>query len=310
VVPEAEPTSQTQPATTAESTIGGTPASTTPAGPPTVVQLTDTGARNGQAVFSPDGTQIAHVSDLSGEWEAWITAADGSSTRQATDGIGPVGWPTWSYDGSWLWLYAPTGDGWGIFAVDIDDGLPVPLATTVDLVDDEVWTGDLFRPLSDPSGQRILFDAAVAGTDHDLYVLDIAAGTTRRATTDPGYDSDARWSPDGTRIAFHSDRGEGGLHTQVFVLDLDGGEVTQLTRGDAVNGYPAWSPDGNSIVFTSEAAGNRDVWLMDADGSNQRRVTVDAGFDGDPVFTPDGTQVLFTTDRFGGRELALVTLDD
>jgi TolB protein len=58
-------------------------------------------------------------------------------------------------------------------------------------------------------------------------------------------DSDQRWSPDGTRIVFASDRSG---NRDVWVMDADGGNPTQLTTDSADDLQPAWSPDGTKIV--------------------------------------------------------------
>lgn len=70
----------------------------------------------------------------------------------------------------------------------------------------------------------------------------LEGGGERQLTDDPGYDSDARWSRNGDRIVFHSDRGAGEYHTQVYVMSLERGDPRPVTQGAAVNGYPSWSP--------------------------------------------------------------------
>lgn len=171
--------------------------------------------------------------------------------------------------------------------------------------------GDAFRPVLDADGRRLSFDAVTEGSaGHDIFVRDVATGAVARLSDDPGYDADARWSPAGRRIAFHSDRGSGEFRTQVWVMDADGSNVRRLTEGSAVNGYPAWSPDGNCIAYTSEADGDRDLWLVRADGTGARRLTDRPGFDGDPIWHPDGSRLVFATDRFGGTELAMLHLTE
>jgi len=72
----------------------------------------------------------------------------------------------------------------------------------------------------------------------------------RRLTNAPGKkDSHPRWSPDGKRIAFESNRSGDG---QLWVIDLDGGEARQLTTLSTGAGNPVWSPDGKQIAFVSD----------------------------------------------------------
>lgn len=262
-----------------------------------VVRLTETGARNGQPFFSPDGRWLSLVSDRGGSWQVWIMRPDGGPARQVTDHERPVGWPSWSADGSAILYYVEVEGGYRLMRIDLAGGEPRPLLA-------DGATG--FRPLLSPAGDRLLFDRFGGDPpNHDLFVVDLASGEESRLTRHPGYDSDARWSPDGQRIVFHSDReASESFHIQIYVMTADG-RTTRLTSGPARNGYPAWSPDGSRIVYASEMDGNRDLWVMNADGGDARRLTEHPGFDGDPVWWPDGRAVVFATDRYGGsRELA------
>jgi TolB protein len=272
-----------------------------PAG--TVVALTHSGARNGQAAWSSSGRMVAFVSNRERGWQIWTMAADGSEQSRVTEAVAPVGWPTWSDDDRALIYYEGGDDGYRLMRVQRDSGQAAPLDGGPDY--------NAFRPSPSPDGRALLFDAVDPSVgNHDIYLQDRATGTITRLTENAGYDSDARWSPDGQWIVFHSDRGASGLQTQVFVMPSRGGEVRQLTIGPDVNGYPAWSPSGACIVYTSERGADRDVWLMDASGGRKRRLTTYSGFDGDPVWHPLGHAILFSTDRFGGQELAMLTLGE
>jgi len=126
-----------------------------------------------------------------------------------------------------------------------------------------------------------------------------------RLTDSVGLDRNPAWSPDGSRIAYDSERD--GL-IDVFVMDADGANVTNLTNyPEGPSSDPNWSPDGNRIVFVS-ARDNRNVGLfvMDADGSNVARLPVfddepaqsfvrlsDTAFS--PAWSPDGTRIAFGT---------------
>ncbi|HSC07037.1 MAG TPA: hypothetical protein VLD59_09450 [Steroidobacteraceae bacterium] len=259
-----------------------------------VVQLTSTGARNRTGAWAPDGTSIVFGSNRNGTWQLWLMQPDGSDALQLTAQPQAVGGPTWSADGTEVWFEA----GFRIVRLVLSSLETFPL---------DVEHAKAFRPVPSADGVRLLFDVS-AGDNHDIWVRDLRERRGRRLTADPGYESDARWSPDGTRIVFHSDRGEARFHTQVFSMLPDGSDVRQLTSGPSKNGYPTWSPNGQCIVYTSEIDGNRDLWLMDRSGSNKRRLTFHRGFDGDPSWKPTGGSILFSTSRWGGEELAVLAL--
>lgn len=102
-------------------------------------------------------------------------------------------------------------------------------------------------------------------------------------------------SPDGTKIAFMSNRDGAG---DIYVMDADGSNVVRLTRAPAIDASPVWTPDGTRIVFDTGRDGNREIYVMNADGSDQRRLTFNPSSDVGPVsFSPDGTQLAFARNK-------------
>jgi Tol biopolymer transport system component len=90
----------------------------------------------------------------------------------------------------------------------------------------------------------------------------------RRVTDDPGYDANPTPSPDGSRVAFGSQR-DGNW--EVYVASSSGGPATRLTRNRAIDDYPRWSADGSEVKFLSSRRGAFEIWLMSSDtGAKQR----------------------------------------
>ena len=142
-----------------------------------------------------------------------------------------------------------------------------------------VYTWDEVHGQNEPAGNA---DIAVINPD--------GSGQTF-LTGGPARDSLPRWSPDGAKIAFMSNR-DG--NTDVYVMDADGGNLTRLTTSPGVDGAPEWSPDGSKIGFAATRDGNTDVYVMDADGSNEVRLTDHPALDHSPTWSPDGGRLAFT----------------
>jgi dipeptidyl aminopeptidase/acylaminoacyl peptidase len=100
-------------------------------------------------------------------------------------------------------------------------------------------------------------------------------------------DFNPAWSPDGTRLAFQSDRAQQG-NWDIWVINWDRSGLTRLTSGPERDYYPAWSPDGTKIAF----ARNGSIHLMNVDGSGVTQLSSGPS-DRHPTWSPDGSRIAF-----------------
>lgn len=155
-----------------------------------------------------------------------------------------------------------------------------------------------------PDGKTIAF--TLLG---DIYTLPINGGTPKRITEGLSWDVQPRFSPDGSRIAFTSDRGGGD---NIWVMNPDGTDKRQVTKEDfrLVN-QPSWSPDGRFIAakkhYTTErSAGTGEVWLYHVSGGGGVQVVERANERlqkelGEPTFAPDGSAIYYTRNTTPGN---------
>jgi Tol biopolymer transport system component len=114
------------------------------------------------------------------------------------------------------------------------------------------------------------------------------------------------WSPDGTKLAFVSNRDDVSSR-EIYVMNADGSGVVRLTNNTAADGDPAWSPDGTRIAFTSGRDGHSEIYVMNADGSGAVRLTTtdDTIWNQQPDWSPDGSKIAFASNRDGNARLGV-----
>jgi len=125
----------------------------------------------------------------------------------------------------------------------------------------------------------------------------------QRLTNGDWNDFSPVWSPDGSRIAFVSDR-DG--NREIYVMYADGSGPQNLTQNSADDWTPSWSPDGNYLAFASFRERNWEIYVMRADGTEQTRLTQNPAADYAPAWSPDGELLAFVSDR--DRNLEIYTM--
>lgn len=128
----------------------------------------------------------------------------------------------------------------------------------------------------------------------DIWLIDGDAAP-RVLVGGPADDARPRWSPDGQRLAFVSNRGE---KRQIHVLELGGGEAWPLTRTPEGVGSYAWSPDGKRIAYLARPARQDEAAKAPATGAGKAKITerLFYRFDGAPGFLPEQRSQIWITD--------------
>jgi len=179
------------------------------------------------------------------------------------------------------------------------------------------FIGEIFQPAWSPDGKTIAFSAQVGGYT-DLYLLDLAAKTTKKLTSDPFADLQPTWTPDGKELTFITDRFTADLTTLAFKtmglasmpIDNPAGihELKTGVTGNALN--PQWAPNGKTLYFISDADGRQNIYRL-VDGQAARVTDVPTGVSGITTTSPAlsvsrGERVAINVFRDSGYELLLL----
>src|SRR2546423_1183351 len=244
-------------------------------------RLTNNAAFDGDPAWSPDGTRIAFTSTRDGNEEIYVMNADGSNLKRLTNNTALDRTPAWSPDGAQI-AFASTRDSsnFNIFVMDADGSRQTDISNST--------AADYEEPDWSPYGTKIACSQAIIQNGtlglYGVLLMNADGSNQSRLSNAGSRDINPRWSPDGTRIVFSSDRSGNPGVFEIFVMTASGSNQTRLTNNSGENSRPFWSPDGARIAFQSNQRFSFDIYLMNTDGSGQTRITGDFTDEFQPVW--------------------------
>ena len=241
-------------------------------------RLTDHPAEDFDPVWSPDGTQIAFRSHRDGNEEVYVMKADGSHQQNISNAPGGDYSPAWSPDASWIaFMSDRNGGNPNVWVMQPDGSNPRQVTDIPGISEYPTWS---------PDSRRIAFHCTFGrrlpnGTgDFEICAVNFDGTDLVQLTDTEGENKLPAWSPDGSKIAFQSNRD--GWPTlpdyeppgydpdefgddEIYLMNVDGSGQTNLTNNPREDEeFPAWSRDGH-LVFSRYGC----LMAIRADGSER-----------------------------------------
>lgn len=243
-------------------------------------------------------TQIAFVSDKSGNKEVYVMEADGSNKRKITANGSINLFPSWSPEGDTLLYTSYRGGSPDVWMVSRGKRRNGQLLGKKALIK--------YRGVWAPrDGHIALVMNHEANTD--IFAVRENGRGLRRLTYGRSIETSPSWSPDETKMAFVSDRTGS---PQVYVRDMGSGETRRLTYEGSYNVSPAWSPSGEWVAYAAQQNGGFDIHLIDPESGYSVPVVVHPRADEEPHWSPDGRKLVFTSTRRGRKEVFVIDIID
>ncbi len=262
--------------------------------------------------FSPDGSQVAFVSDRAGQFDIWVMDADGTDPRNLT-----ATWNQFSADPSWskqagtnkvafvsedqcacyssLDVYTVGTDGTGLVKVHDDD-------TTG-------YVRDGF-PSWAPDDASIVFGrGSEAAVQHHVFRTTLGGALTQ-VTSAAG--NQVTPAASGAGIAYAQESANGSSDAEIYILPAGGGAARRVTNNAMRDELPAWSADGERLAVVRSVAGGQQLVSIDVATGAERNLSGTALGDNAPDWNPAGdgaTNASLTVDRSSvGAGLSSVAL--
>jgi Tol biopolymer transport system component/DNA-binding winged helix-turn-helix (wHTH) protein len=246
--------------------------------------------------FSPDGQRLAFVRVISAlVGDIYFVSVNGGEPKRLTfDGAG-VSNLAWTPDGREIVFGSRLGGKNRLYRIPVEGGGAEWLAAT---------GSEAQYPAFSRDGSRLAWRQNTS--DEDIFRLALKSGSENvppvaSLIVSTALEASPRYSPDGKRIAFVSNRSGSD---EIWVCGSDGENPIRLTsfRGPLA-GSPSWSPDGKQIVFDCRPEGNADIYVVSAEGGQPRRLTADPAEDIVPSWSRDGRWIYFTSNRSGRLQI-------
>ncbi|MBZ0202790.1 MAG: biopolymer transporter Tol [Ignavibacteria bacterium] len=288
------------------------------------IRLTD--SKNGDGFYntapsiSPKGDKVVYISNRAQYFDVYIAdVKTGKIIKKLVAGNSTANFEElhlltpglcWSPDGRKVAISVKSGDKDAIYIIDVNSGDEQELPIEFDGIFSVDWN---------PGNNSLVFRGDNS-KQSDIWVYNLKTKGLQQITNDLFSDIDPRWSSDGKKIYFSSDRGKYTERSMIppdfsminydyadknlYVYDMDNSTISQFSDDKYANeSSVVSSPDGKKVLFVSDRNGIDNIWLRDIESKEERPITNSI----DPItqlsLSADGRRLVFTSLNKGGYDV-------
>jgi TolB protein len=246
-------------------------------------------------------TRIAYVSvdgrPPAQKYQLLVADADGENPRIILQSQLPLMSPAWSSDGEWLAYVSFERRVSAVYVQQVKSGQRRMVSARAGINGAPSWS---------PDGRKLALTLSGTNGNLDIYLLDLGTQALTRVTDDPGIDTEAVFTPDGSGLYFTSDRSG---NPQVYRLTLGSQErPKRVTFSGAYNARPRISPDGKQLALLTLDEGAYRIGVQDLT-SGTLQVLSKGRLDESPSFAPNGAMVILAGRERGQGVLQTISID-
>jgi Tol biopolymer transport system component/DNA-binding winged helix-turn-helix (wHTH) protein len=247
--------------------------------------------------FSPDGKSLAFVRIYgSSKQDLFVVPASGGKPRQiTTDGV-VIHSLTWSADGKMIYFVSfREANQPRLWRISAEGGKPEIVT---------VGGENISNVAMSPNNKTIAF---VDNFNHwSIWKITQDGQPAQRFISANGRDVSAKFSPDGTRILFSSDRMGSA---DIWTVDANGNNLRRITDSTKEISEPRWSFDGSQIVFQRHDGDKPGIDVVSSEGGKIKHILTDTSRFIFPTFSADGNWIYFTSKRSGEYQIWKIRSD-
>ncbi len=207
------------------------------------VQLTHDDADHEDPAWSPDGKKIAFVFSTEKLTQIQLMNPDGSNVEPLTPKELQTIHPSWTPDSTKV-LYCTNDD----LAPPKKNDSSIYIMDIATRQNQRLITGGVNTfPVISPDGKKLAFRRMLGETNSEVFIANSDGSDQKNLTNDPAFDGWPAWSPDGTRIAYASNKNR---NYEIYTMNPDGTGVRKVANSEGRGTAPKWGKDGKTIYYT------------------------------------------------------------